>query len=130
MAAPQLEWMLFFYAYRKTSLKNAKRARWKSGNLEFKKVVGSQLIKQWNSFVSSDNKETELIKFSVAGWKKNARLFSDKLIYVTCEEECFFIFEGNCSTADYFFSTQEKADNQLSLAACISKVTGYYNTYT
>ena len=34
------------------SIKNAERAHRKSGNLEFKKTVGSQLKKQWNSFLS------------------------------------------------------------------------------
>ena len=34
------------------SIKNAERAHRKSGNLEFKKTVSSQLKKQWNSFLS------------------------------------------------------------------------------
>ena len=34
------------------SIKNTERAHRKSGNLEFKKTVGSQLKKQWNSFLS------------------------------------------------------------------------------
>ena len=34
------------------SIKNAERAHQKSGNLEIKKTVSSQLKKQWNSFLS------------------------------------------------------------------------------
>ena len=34
------------------SIKNAERAHRKSGNLEFKKTVGSQLKKQWSSCLS------------------------------------------------------------------------------
>ena len=45
-------------AYREISIKNAERARRKTGNLEFKKIVGSQLIKQWNSFLSLAKNKT------------------------------------------------------------------------
>ena len=53
----------------------------------------------------------------VAEWKNNARLFSKKLIYVTCEEECFFIFEGHCSTANHLFLIKEEADTCFLLHA-------------
>ena len=35
-------------------------------NLDFKKIVGFQLIKQWNSFILSANNKIEVIKFIVA----------------------------------------------------------------
>ena len=40
-----------FDMYRQISIKNAERARRKSGSPEFKKIVGSQQIKQWTSFL-------------------------------------------------------------------------------
>ena len=38
--------------YCKFSINNAECASWKSRNLEFKNIVGSQLIKQSKSFIS------------------------------------------------------------------------------
>ena len=72
--------------YREISIKKAERVRRKYGNLQFKKIVGSRLIKQLNSFLSSAYNKTELIKFIVAEWEKNARIFSNKLIYIICEQ--------------------------------------------
>ena len=59
----------------KISIKNAERARRKSGNLNFKKIVDSQLINQWNSLLSSTNSKTELIKLIVVKWKKMLAYF-------------------------------------------------------
>ena len=73
--------------YWQISIKNAERARRKSGSLEFKKIVDSQQIKQLMSFLSSVNNKTELIKFTVEEWKKNSHVLNDKLLYVTCEEK-------------------------------------------
>ena len=79
--------------------------------------MGYQLIKQWNSFLSSSNNKAEFIKFIVAEWKKNARLFCNILTFITCEEKCHFIFDGNCSTVDQLVSTQKEADMRLLLHA-------------
>ena len=87
----------------------------KVGILKFKKIVGFQLIKQWISFLSSANKKTEPIKFIVAKWKNNACLYSNKLIYVTRKQECFFIFEGNRSTANQSILAQEEVDTLMGL---------------
>ena len=70
-----------FDVHRKISIKKAERVRRSYG-----KIVGSRLIKQLNSFLSSAYNKTELIKFIVAEWEKNARLFSNKLIYIICEQ--------------------------------------------
>lgn len=86
VAAPRQEWMLFVICIAEISIKKAERVRRKYGNLQFKKIVGSRLIKQLNSFLSSAYNKTELIKFIVAEWEKNARLFSNKLIYIICEQ--------------------------------------------
>ena len=98
---------VIFDVYRQISIKSAERARRKSGSLKFKKIVGSQQIKQWTSFLSPVNNKTELIKFTVEEWKKNSHLLNDKLLYVTCEEKCFMISDGNLSTVAHLDSTQE-----------------------
>ena len=99
-----------FDVYHEISNKNAELAHGNIGNFEFNKIAGFHLmIKQCSSFLSLANNKTELIKCIVAEWKRML-IFPNKLIYVTCEEECFFIFEGNCSTANHLFSTQEEAD--------------------
>ena len=69
-----------FDVHQQISIKNAERARRKSGSFEFKKIVGSQQIKQWTSFPSSVNNKTELIKFTVEEWKNKSHLLNDKLV--------------------------------------------------
>ena len=117
MAAPQPGWMLCLACLAKFQLRMRNVPTGKVGILNLGKNLGFQLIRQWNSFISSANNKAEVIKFIVAEWKKNARLFSNRLINITCTEDCFFIFEGNCSTADQLFSTQEEAGTCLLLHA-------------
>ena len=112
--------------YLQISVKNAERARRKSSSLEFKKIVGSQQMKQWTSFLSSVNNKTELITFTVKEWKKKSQLLNDKLLYVICEEKCFMISEGNLSTVAHLDSTQEEADTGLLLHAHDASV-NYHN---
>ena len=59
-------------------------------------------------------------------WKKNAHLLNDKLLYVTCEEKCFIISDGNLPTMANLDSTQEEADTRLLLHAHDASV-NYYN---
>ena len=42
---------------------------------------------------------------------------SNKLIYVTCEEECLFIFAGSYFTVNHLFSIQDEVDTRLLLYA-------------
>ena len=58
--------------------------------------------------------------------EKNSHLLSDKLLYVTCEEKCFMISEGNLSTVAHLDSTQEEADTRLLLHAHDASV-NYHN---
>ena len=60
---------IVFDVYRETSLKNAESGYCKVGRLHFKKIIGSQYIKQWESFLSSGENKTELIRFLVSRWK-------------------------------------------------------------
>ena len=58
---------IVFDVYRETSLKNAERGHRKVGRLHFKKIIGNQYIKhQWESFLSSGENKTELIRFLVS----------------------------------------------------------------
>ena len=58
--------------------------------------------------------------------EKNSLLLNDKLLYVTCEEKCFMISEGNFSTVAHLDSTQEEADTRLLLHADDASV-NYHN---
>ena len=48
--------------YLESSIKNAERNHPETGKLQFKKIIGSQIIKQWGSFLSSSNNKKELIR--------------------------------------------------------------------
>ena len=58
--------------------------------------------------------------------EKNSHLLNDKLLYVTCEEKCFMISDGNLSTMAHLDSTQEEADTRLLLRAHDASV-NYHN---
>ena len=114
-----------FSVYQQISIKNAECTRRKSGSLEFKKIIGSQQIKEWISFLLFVNNKTKLIKSTVE-WKKNYHLLNDKLLYVTCKEKCFMISDGNLSTVAHLDSTREEADTRLLLHAHDASV-NYHN---
>ena len=47
------------------SIKNAERIRRSSGQLQFRNIVATQKIKQWNQFLSSRDNKMQLIDFIV-----------------------------------------------------------------
>ena len=116
-----------FDVYRNISIKNAEHAHRKSGNIEFKKILGSQLIKQWNSFLSSTNNKTELIKFIFAEWKMHARLFTNNLIL---NKSASLSLKATAPRSFIFDARKSRHPSLAACSRCISKIPGYYNTYT
>ena len=59
-----------FDVYKDYSIKNAERKRRCEDSLHFKKIIGSQTIRQWNTFLGNNTNKTELVKFLVSEWRK------------------------------------------------------------
>ena len=69
------------------SIKNIARNRRCSGTtISFKKIIGSHVALQWNSFLGLNYNKTELVKFPVFEWEK--KNVTEKVIYVTYSEKC------------------------------------------
>lgn len=50
---------IVFDVYREHSIKNAERTRRETGKLQFKRIIGTQVIKQYTSFLSSGSNKME-----------------------------------------------------------------------
>lgn len=107
-----------FDVYNDLSIKNAERVkRGSDGGLLFTNIVAGHKIKQWRRLLSSSESKTNLIKFIVQDWQKQAlrtKLHS-KAMYVTCESKCFKLTDGTFSEVEALFSTQEEADTRILL---------------
>ena len=112
--SPQLEWMLLLMCIAIFQLRTMNMPTGKVEILNWRRFW----VRSWQSNRTPSyhrlTAKQSLSNSSLLNGKKNARLFSNKSIYVTCQQERFFIFEGNCSNADDLFSTPE-ADTRLFL---------------
>ena len=108
-----------FDVYRRVSIKNAERLKRATDSVVFKQIMANQPIKQWNSFLSSSENKTELIKFLVSEWKKEnyRKSLGCKKLLVTSEDNCFEIQADTVFEVEELYSTQEEADTRLLLHA-------------
>ena len=58
---------------------NIERSRRSRGELVFKRIVASAEIKQWGSFLSSNENKNSLVTFIVSEWKK--REYRSKILH-------------------------------------------------
>ena len=72
---------LVFDVYQDESIKNAEQVRRGDGSLVFQKLVPTQVVKQWNSFLSSSKNKCGLIRFFVNHWKKLYMLLLMRFAY-------------------------------------------------
>ena len=68
-----------FDEYRNKSTKNIERSRKSRGELVFKRIVVSAEIKQWESFLSSNENKNSLVTFIISEWKK--REYRPKILH-------------------------------------------------
>ena len=103
---------IVFDVYRKNSIKNAERGNRESGKLQVKRVIGSQPIKQFVSFLSSNQNKMELIRFLVSRWQTNNPY--ETPIYVGSDESCHLLGGGPIQDLT---CSQEEADTRILLHA-------------
>ena len=58
---------------------NIERSRISRGELVFKRIVASAEIKQWESFLSSNENKNSLVTFIISEWKK--REYRPKILH-------------------------------------------------
>ena len=62
---------IVFDVYREHSIKNVGRGHTETGEFQFRRIIGTQTIKQYAAFLSSSNNKLELIRFLVSRWQAN-----------------------------------------------------------
>ena len=91
--------------------------RSKKNKVQFNQIVASAEIKQWGSFLSSNQNKNLLIRFLVSEWKsENYRSkIGGKEFFVACEEKTFKISENDVEEIQELGSNHEEADTRMAL---------------
>ena len=109
-----------FDVYREVSIKNAERKKRNTvPGTQFKNICAGHIIQQWRRFLGEDANKTALISFLVSEWQEEVyrTKLQSKILYVTCEDQCYKITPQHVEIADDLKCTHEKADTRLLLHA-------------
>ena len=79
---------IVFDIFRDESIKNVERNRRCSDTLPFKKIVGTNVIRQWNSFLGDKDNKNSLAHFLVNNWREYT-MPVNKVIYATIGDISF-----------------------------------------
>ena len=94
------------------SIKNVERNRRCSDTLSFKKIVGTNVIRQWNSFLGDNNNKNSLVHFLVDNWREYT-MPVNKVIYATIGDKCICLSDSmNTPT---LLCKQEETDTRIFL---------------
>ena len=103
---------IVFDIYKVESIKNVERNRRCSDTLSFKKIVGTNVIRQWNLFLGDNNNKNSLVHFLVNNWREYA-MPVNKVICETIGDKCICLNDPlNMPT---LFCKQEEADTRIFL---------------
>ena len=98
---------------------NIERSRRSRGELVFKRIVASAEIKQWGSFLSSNENKNSLVTFIVPEWKK--REYRSKILhkdlFVTDGSRTFIVNSQEVRDEVQLESNHEEADTRMLLHA-------------
>ena len=109
----RIDWV--FDVYRDHSIKNAERTRRRSETLLFQNLHSTQLIKQWNQFLSSSHDKKELVKFVVNHWKQKTLFIGNKHLYIGYEDNCICFSPDGTVDVPELASNHEDADTRILL---------------
>ena len=99
--------------------------------VKFRTIIASHKIKQWRNFLSEADNKTSLIKFLVEEWKSSSyrAMVGNKLLHLTCGEECWKITSDGCYEVHELSSSLEEADKRVLLHAKHASDNGYSNVF-
>ena len=113
--------MLFLMFIEKlVSIKNAERKKRNTvPGTQFKNICAGHIIQQWRRFLGEDTNKTALISFLVSEWQEEVyrTKLQSKILYVTCEDQCYKITPQHVEIVDDLKCTHEEADTRLLLHA-------------
>lgn len=117
---------IVFDVYLDSSIKNAERVHRAVGKLQFKNIIGSQLIKQLGAFLSSSNNKKALIEYLVNEWDKYD--VGDRIIYVAYEGICIKLMSNlTAENVPELSCDHEEADTRILLHANHMSQAGFGN---
>ena len=119
---------MVFDVYREISIKNTERAnRGADIGIQFRNIAPGHSIQRWRKLLCSSSNKASLIKFLVNTWKQplQREKLQKKVLYVTCEQECFKISKDQWEDIVELKSSQEEADTRMLLHALHAGKSGY-----
>ena len=105
--------------YRNKLIKNIERSRRSRGELVFKRIVASAEIKQWRSYLSSNENKNSLVAFIVSEWKKKEHRSKilHKDLFVTDGSRTYIVNSQEVREEVQLESNHEEADTRMLLHA-------------
>ncbi|KAL8619632.1 hypothetical protein ACOMHN_019687 [Nucella lapillus] len=120
---------IVFDTYKPLSIKYNERANRATTGLQVQIVAPGQKIKQWHKFLTLESNKISLIRFLVQEWRNEKYLemlgHLHKVLFVTCEEQCFRFSAVRCREVPELQCVQEEADGRLLLHASHAAEAGY-----
>ncbi|KAL8572154.1 hypothetical protein ACOMHN_057829 [Nucella lapillus] len=120
---------IVFDTYKPLSIKYNERANRATTGLQVQIVAPGQKIKQWHKFLALESNKISLIRFLVQEWRNEKYLEKlghlHKVLFVTCEEQCFRFSAVRCREVPELQCVQEEADGRLLLHASHAAEAGY-----
>jgi hypothetical protein len=117
-----------FDRYQDISIKNKEReSRGKDSGIKINNITSSQIIRQWKKFLGQNSNKTCLITYLVKEWStpKCTEKLNGKVLFATCEENCYKISSDSVTEVPELNSSQEEADGRLLLHANNAAAAGY-----
>ena len=94
---------------------------------EFRNIQSEHKVQQWRKFLLNPKNKKAFIEFVVKEWRrdKHRTKLTGKVLFVTCESDCYEITSQAADIVDELNSTQEEADTRLILHAAHAARSGY-----
>ena len=119
---------LVFDVYRSISIKNIERQnRATAAGTQSHNISPGHKVQQWKKFLAEGSNKRALAVFLSTEWKqdKYREKLGNKVLYVTCEDQCHKISADEVQIADELRSTQEEADTRLIFHTAHAASNGY-----
>lgn len=117
-----------FDTYKETSIKNSERSlRGEETGHELQGITGTQIVRQWRSYLTKVSNKSSLITFIVNEWQKveyRAKLH-EKILYASVNDKCYRITSRDSEEISALQCQQEEADGRLLLHAAHAAREGY-----
>ena len=82
-----------------------------TGKLQFKRIIGSQTIKQFGAFLSSSNNKLELIRFLASKWQAEHTVIKEIEVNVAYDDVCIQL--GSSGSIEELACNHEEADTRM-----------------